>query len=41
MAPIGFAMFFPAIGGEEPWTGSKSEIFPGWMFPEAAMPSPP
>ena len=41
MAPIGLATFFPASGGADPWTGSKSEVRPGWMLPDAAMPSPP
>ena len=29
IAPNGFAMFFPAIGGAEPWTGSNIDVFPG------------
>ena len=33
IAPIGFATFFPASGGAEPWTGSNSEVLPGWMLP--------
>src|ERR1019366_1281748 len=39
--PKGFAMFLPAIGGAEPWTGSNIDVFPGWILPLAAIPSPP
>ncbi len=41
IAPIGLATFFPASGGAEPCTGSKSDVRPGWMLPDAAMPRPP
>ena len=39
--PKGLAMPFPAMLGAEPWTGSKSEVWPGWMLPEGARPRPP
>src|SRR6266576_4396229 len=29
IAPKGFASFFPAIGGAEPWTGSNIDVLPG------------
>ena len=29
IAPKGLAMFFPAIGGADPCTGSNIEVFPG------------
>ena len=38
---MGLAMFFPVNGGAEPCTGSNMEVLPGWIFPLAAMPSPP
>ena len=38
IAPIGFATFLPASGGDEPCTGSNRLSRPGWMLPEAAMP---
>ena len=41
IAPIGLATFLPATGGAEPCTGSNRLSRPGWMLPEAAMPSPP
>ena len=41
IAPIGFATFLPANFGAEPCTGSNRLRRPGWMLPEAAMPSPP
>ena len=40
-AAIGLAVFFPAYFGAEPWTGSNIETLRGWMFAEAARPSPP
>ena len=39
--PIGLATPLPAYFGADPWTGSNIETWPGWMFPEAAMPRPP
>ncbi len=39
--PKGLAIPFPAMLGAEPWTGSKSEVRPGWMLAEGARPSPP
>ena len=35
------ATFFPAYLGAEPWMGSNMETWPGWMFPDAAIPMPP
>jgi len=37
----GFAFPCPAMSGALPCTGSNSDTWPGWMFPLAAMPSPP
>jgi hypothetical protein len=35
MAPIGLAIFFPAMSGAEPWTGSKIDgaVRSGLMLP--------
>ncbi len=47
IAAIGFAMFWPAISGAEPCTGSNMLGPPmlltwsGLMLPDAAMPMPP
>ena len=38
---MGLATFLPANFGAEPCTGSNRLRRPGWMLPEAAMPSPP
>src|SRR5208283_5229484 len=40
-ASKGLAIPFPAMLGAEPWTGSKSEVRPGWMLADGARPSPP
>ena len=37
----GFAFPWPAMSGALPCTGSNSETRPGWMLPQAAIPSPP
>ena len=37
---IGFEMFFPAISGAEPCTGSNNPCSSP-MFPDGASPSPP
>ena len=43
MAPIGLAIFLPAMSGAEPCTGSKIEgaVRSGLILPEAAMPMVP
>ena len=38
---MGLATFLPANFGAEPCTGSNRLTRPGWMLPEAAIPSPP
>ena len=43
ICPIGFAIFFPAMSGADPWTGSNKDgkSFSGLIFPEGATPIVP